>query len=157
MLFEVWISTSRKYVVADFCKQTLVEHARTIALTYPEAYRAQYIEAADTLRAPFWDWATDEAVPQATVPQTLSINVPADKNDVKPKEVDNPLYTFKFTGAVLDGQFGTFDHSRRNQTYRCNEDPSMSYPATANENLKARNYKSLVVSGLECRWAQNRA
>lgn len=119
-------------------------------MTYPEAHRAQYIEAADTLRAPFWDWAIDEAVPQATVPQKMSINVPVDKDDVKPKEVDNPLYTFKFPEAVLDGEFGTFDDSRRSQTYRCTDDPSMSYPATANENLKARNYKSLVVSGHEC-------
>lgn len=129
---------------ADMMKQILVAHAKRIALTYPTKHRARYIEAADTLRSPFWDWATDEAVPQATVPQQMSINVPSN-GDVRQQDVENPLYTFKFPDAILDGEFGPFDHARRSQMYRCTE-PNMSYPETANESIRRRGYKGMIVS-----------
>ncbi|KGQ04482.1 Tyrosinase [Beauveria bassiana D1-5] len=126
---------------AGYCPhmQTLVSHARKIAVQYPEEHRSKYIEAADTLRSPFWDWATDRAVPQATVPQTLTINVSEDGR-LEARIVENSLYTFKFPQAVLEGHFGEFDHEKRTQVYRCNQ-LFMSYPETANANIRAKNYK----------------
>ncbi|KAM3524150.1 hypothetical protein NHJ13051_004687 [Beauveria bassiana] len=133
-LFLPW---HRPYVA--LFEQTLVSHARKIAVQYPEEHRSKYIEAADTLRSPFWDWATDRAVPQATVPQTLTINVSEDGR-LEARIVENPLYTFKFPQAVLEGHFGEFDHEKRTQVYRCNQ-LFMSYPETANANIRSKNYK----------------
>lgn len=128
---------------ANVRQQTLADHAKKIALKYPEEHRARYIEAADTLRSPFWDWAIDEAVPQATVPQTLKINV-AENGQLQEKEVENPLYTFKFPQAALAGELGEFDSEQKTQMYRCNE-PGASYPESANALVKKRNYKVMLV------------
>ncbi|KAM0740987.1 hypothetical protein ACQRIT_003844 [Beauveria bassiana] len=133
-LFLPW---HRPYVA--LFEQTLVSHARKIAVKYPEEHRSKYIEAADTLRSPFWDWATDRAVPQATVPQTLTINVSEDGR-LEARIVENPLYTFKFPQVVLEGHLGEFDHEKRTQVYRCNQ-LFMSYPETANANIRSKNYK----------------
>ncbi|KAJ6788102.1 hypothetical protein PWT90_05055 [Aphanocladium album] len=129
---------------AGYCPhgQILVEHAKQIAVTYPEELRARYIEAADTLRTPFWDWGADAAVPQSTVPQTLRINV-TENGKVEAKDVENPLHTFKFSQNILNGEFGEFDKEGRAQIYRCNQ-PNMSYPETANELIRRRSYKHLL-------------
>lgn len=79
------------------------------------------------------------------MPEKMTINVP-DQGSLQPQEVDNPLYTYKFSDAILDGEFGEFDSKRRSQMYRCNG-ANMSYPYTANENIQRRNYGGMVVSG----------
>ncbi|TQV97437.1 tyrosinase 2 [Cordyceps javanica] len=136
-LFLPW---HRAYVA--LFEQVLVDRAKRISMTYPEEHRPRYIEAADTLRAPFWDWAGDEAVPESTVPQTVSITVP-ENGQLVGKYVENPLHTFKFSQAVLDGQFGSFDDERNTEMYRCRKQ-NESYPETANSFIKDRNYKSMV-------------
>ncbi|KAJ4158670.1 uncharacterized protein LMH87_009186 [Akanthomyces muscarius] len=126
-------------------EQTLASHAKRIAMTYPEEHRARYIEAADTLRSPYWDWAADVAVPEATVPQALNINV-AVNGKLEAKDVENPLHTFKFPQAALEGEFGEFgefNHEQKKQMYRCNG-PDESYPGTPNEKLKTQNYKGIL-------------
>ncbi|OAQ96183.1 hypothetical protein LLEC1_06315 [Akanthomyces lecanii] len=123
--------------------QTLVDHAKKIAVMYPEEHRARYIEAADTLRSPFWDWASDEAVPPSTALQTLNINV-TENGELKEKAVENPLHSFKFPQAALDGEFGEFGEYKGEKyakTYRCNG-VNESYPETANSEIQRHNYKT---------------
>lgn len=129
----IFVPWHRAYVA--LFEQILVAHAKTIAMTYPEEHRPVYIEAADTLRAPFWDWATDEAVPQSTVPETISITVP-ENGQLASKYVENPLYTFHFPKSVQDGAFGVFE---RNRIYRCDQ-PNMTYPDSANRSIKHRQH-----------------
>lgn len=124
-------------------QQTLVEHAKRIALGYPQRYRYQYTRAAEDLRSPFWDWGVDTKVPSATVPEKLTVNFP-DGDGLKREEIDNPLRTFRFPKAALDGEYGDFDSDNRTQIYRCSSPES--YPDSANEKIAARPYKRWIVS-----------
>lgn len=101
------------------------------------------MQAAETLRSPYWDWALDIVVPQATVPETVLIRVP--KGEVLQEvNVSNPLATFKYPQQAIDGGYGDFDSLNRTQIYRC---PSPeNYPGTANQNIAGRPYRSWVVS-----------
>ncbi|OAA63847.1 putative domain, di-copper centre [Cordyceps fumosorosea ARSEF 2679] len=139
LLFLTW---HRPYVV--LFEQVLVKRAKEIAMKYPEEHRPTYIEAADSLRSPFWDWAMDGRVPDSTVPQTLKITV-AENGKLTAKDVENPLKTFNIPQAVVDGQFGEFDSEHRNRVYRCNQE-NMTYPETANEFLQRGNYKARMVA-----------
>ena len=121
----------------------MVENAKRIALEYPQRYRYQYIRAAEELRSPYWDWAISTDVPSATVPTKLTVNMP-DGEHLREEEIDNPLQTFKFPEAALQGNYGNFDSENRTQIYRC---PSPeSYPESANEKVAARPYKRWIVS-----------
>ena len=102
-----------------------------------------YTQAAQTLRAPYWDWAASPTVPAATVPQSLEVNIP-NGNSLQQVEVDNPLATYKFPQSALAGDFGTFDSQNRAQIYRC--PAPQSYPDSANQLLSQRNLKQWVVS-----------
>jgi tyrosinase len=125
-------------------EQVLVSTAKRLAQEYPQRYRSQYVAAANNLRSPFWDWGSDQ-IPEATVPTKMKVNVPSGSG-IKEVEVDNPLYTFKFPAGALNGTYGDFDSDKRARIYRC---PSPdSYPASANDLLSQRPYKSWVVSTL---------
>lgn len=115
--------------------------ATRLANAYPAKYRATYQAAAKNLRAPYWDWAASQTVPQATVPSKIKIKVPSGSN-LPTVEVDNPLATFKFPKAALDGTFGSFN--KKAQIVRC---PSPdSYPNSANADMARSSYKQWVVS-----------
>ncbi|KAH7312343.1 hypothetical protein B0I35DRAFT_356410 [Stachybotrys elegans] len=132
-LFLPW---HRPYVL--LFEQVLVGHARRIASQYPSRYRHDYTQAADRLRAPYWDWADNDDVPPATVPQRVRINVVSGTR-LRQVEVDNPLASYRFSRDVTNGNFGTFETGGRNMTYRC---PSpRSYPYDANRNMGRRPYK----------------
>ncbi|KAI9151806.1 Tyrosinase [Paramyrothecium foliicola] len=139
-LFLPW---HRAYVL--LFEQVLVDNAKRIARGYPSRYRNDYVQAADRLRAPYWDWALDSDVPDITTLSRIRINVP-NGDRLRQIEVDNPLYTFRFPRAALDGDYGNFDSSRRERTYRC---PSpRSYPDTANQNMEGRPYKEWTYDAL---------
>lgn len=124
-------------------EQVLVERAKAIANTYPTQYRAQYQAAAASLRSPYWDWSADTYVPPSTVPATMSVNIP-NGNALKKVNVNNPLASFRFPTAAINGKYGAFDSQRRPATVRC---PSPNtYPGTANANLAKRPYKQWTVS-----------
>ena len=125
-------------------KQVLVAHARRLAQKYPQPVRQQYTEAAERLRSPFWDWATDTAVPASTVPEKLTINT-FDGAVTAVKEVRNPLYTYVFPRAVIDGEYGVLDAKNRSRTLRCPY--PQRYPGSANDLLRQRPYRQWVVSG----------
>ncbi|KAM4063063.1 tyrosinase [Hirsutella rhossiliensis] len=126
-------------------EQEVVKHARRIASTYPQRYRAQYQRAADQLRVPFWDWASDQSVPQATVPGRVRVNTPSGQA-LRSTEIENPLATYRFPRNVLNGQFGEWDSQRRPQIYHCVA--PYSYPTSANSNLRSRPYKQWTYDAL---------
>ncbi|PFH60178.1 hypothetical protein XA68_11339 [Ophiocordyceps unilateralis] len=121
---------------AALFEQVLVSKAKQIALTYPESVRAEYTRAAETLRSPYWDWARDSRVPPATVPSKVRVNHSSGafgNSQVGEIELDNPLRTYRFPKAVLDGKYGKFDPFRRPETYRCRT--AAGFPADANRRL----------------------
>lgn len=126
-------------------QQELVRHARRIAGTYPARYRESYRQAADQLRVPFWDWASDQTVPAATVAARVTVNTPSGQA-LRSTEIENPLATYRFPRNVLNGQFGTWDSQRRPQIYHC--PAPYSYPNSANSNLRSRPYKQWTVCSL---------
>jgi len=133
--------------VLTFAQQVLVLQARKIASTYPPGVRDQYMQAAEELRAPFWDWAADATVPAVTVPPKMKVKFPNGQG-VGEREVDNPLFTFKIPQSVVDGEYGSFDSDNRNTTMRC--PAPQSYPNSANDLLSQRPYKDWVVSSDLC-------
>ncbi|PHH87764.1 hypothetical protein CDD83_8442 [Cordyceps sp. RAO-2017] len=139
-LFLPW---HRPYVA--LFEQVLVERARQIAMSYPERFRFQYVQAAESLRSPYWDWAADSRVPPSTVPPTVWVNYP-NGNDVQQIEVENPLATYRFPRAVLDGKYGPFDSQRRPQVLRCRA-PNV-YPQSANALLSRRPLRQWVYDAL---------
>lgn len=123
-------------------QQEVVKHAKKIAATYPPRYRGQYQRAADQLRVPFWDWASDQAVPPATVEARVRVNTPSGQS-LRTTEIENPLATYRFPRAVLNGQYGSWDVQRRPQIYHC--PAPYSYPKSADSNLRSRPYKQWTV------------
>lgn len=122
-------------------QQVLVNTAKRIAEGYPQRYKLEYTTAARNLRIPFWDWASEPYVPEATIYETIRINVP-DGQSIRLTEVSNPLFTYNFPPEVIDGQYGDFDDERRPNMQRC---PSPgSYPDSANDNVMDRPYRSWV-------------
>ncbi|KAK7415280.1 hypothetical protein QQX98_006029 [Neonectria punicea] len=134
-LFLTW---HRPYVV--LYEQVLVATAKRLANEYPQRYRSQYVEAAETLRAPFWDWASSD-IPDAMVPSKMAVNVPSG-SALREIQVENPLSGYKFPAGALNGTYGSFDSENRARIYRC---PSpKSFPNSANELLADRPYKRWV-------------
>ncbi|KAF6807223.1 tyrosinase 2 [Colletotrichum sojae] len=135
MLFGTW---HRGYL--SLFEQTLVQQATRIANNYPASLKKRYVEAAESLRVAYWDWASDSNVPPVTTMSEVTINKPVN-GTLRPLSVQNPLYAFKYPRSALEGRFGKF--SGTNQTKRC-VDEGQSYPGTANANLAGYNLKEKV-------------
>ncbi|QPG94323.1 hypothetical protein C2857_005696 [Epichloe festucae Fl1] len=124
-LFLPW---HRAYILAF--EQVLVEEAKYIAATYPPKYRVQYMEAAEQLRSPYWDWSANSNIPPCTVPMEAVVNVP-DGPNLKNITIDNPLHSFRYPEKARNGEFGEFPDL--STTERC---PSpYEYPESANRRL----------------------
>jgi tyrosinase len=68
------------------------QHALEIAKTY-RTDQQQWLSAAQNLRAPYWDWATNSVPPPEVISlQTVNIITP----DGKTTSVPNPLYQYTF-------------------------------------------------------------
>lgn len=113
-----------------------------IATSYPDPYKQKYVEAAESLRVAYWDWAADSQVPPATASPTVIVNKPVG-SAMQPVAVRNPFYRFTYPKSALDGSFGRFNG--KNYTKRCVADGE-SYPDTANARLRRYNLKDKVVS-----------
>lgn len=129
----------RPYVL--LFEQVLVAEAQKIAATYPDSVRSQYVDAANTLRAPFWDWSRDSNVPPCSVPATLTVNIP-DGENLTATRIKNPLQTYTYPRKARSGQFGPF--TRSPTTSRC--PAPNSYPYTANRRLGQLGLKQETVS-----------
>lgn len=97
VLFPTW---HRAYMLQ--IENSIREKATTIAGTYKdENVKKAYMEAANRLRFPFWDWAADvtatEGIPKVFVNRTLMVNTPPFN---LPTPLVNPLRGFSFTKTV---------------------------------------------------------
>ncbi|OAQ82229.1 tyrosinase [Purpureocillium lilacinum] len=137
---RIFLSWHRPYLA--LFEQELVKHAQRLAAEYPARWRDSYLNAAANLRIPYWDWAADLAVPQATVPRTVKVKVP-NGDGLRENEMENPLATYRYPSAALEGRFGIFDEVRgRTQIIRC---PAPGrYPESANNALRSRAYPEWV-------------
>ena len=86
-LFLPW---HRVYLAAY--EQIIQEYAREIAGQYPRATRTRYQNAVETLRVPYWDWASSPALPTVLSQPTVYVTTPNGARGLA-----NPLasYTFK--------------------------------------------------------------
>lgn len=145
-LYEVRTTVSQTQHRVDHnltcSQQVLVRQAKRIAISYPEPHKRKYLEAAESLRIAYWDWAENHQVPPVTAMPTVIVNKPV-AGLVQPAAVRNPLYRFKYPQSALDGYFGRFDG--KNSTRRCANDGE-TYPETANEKLASFNLKEKTVS-----------
>ncbi|KAK0752590.1 hypothetical protein B0T18DRAFT_459371 [Schizothecium vesticola] len=110
-----FVTWHRPYLV--LLEQTMHAHAQAIASKYPAASSATYKSAAETLRLPYWDWASDpdSQLPPVTTQPTIKITTPTG-----PAEVHNPLYSYRFqTFPFTDPDFQDQPLSQFSETKRC--------------------------------------
>ncbi|KAH9988351.1 hypothetical protein BJV77DRAFT_1061440 [Russula vinacea] len=87
VLFPTW---HRPYVA--LYEQVLQQHALDVAKTYRNDQQL-WLDAAQNLRAPYWDWATNSVPPPEVISlQTVNITMP----DGKTSSVPNPLLQYTF-------------------------------------------------------------
>ncbi|EFX01388.1 tyrosinase precursor [Grosmannia clavigera kw1407] len=95
-------------------EQILASYARKAAKKYPNDTIGEYDAAAQTFRLPFWDWASNAALPDAVIAPTVHFNGPAG-----PDTMPNPLYGYQFPNYPFKGGgFGGF-LARFSATKRC--------------------------------------
>ena len=73
-------------------QQSLQQNALAIAQTYKDSQR--WVSAAQNLRAPYWDWATNSVPPPEVISLTTVTVLAAP--DGNPTDVTNPLYQYTF-------------------------------------------------------------
>ncbi|OAA70216.1 tyrosinase precursor [Akanthomyces lecanii RCEF 1005] len=114
-LFLPW---HRPYVL--LFEEQLVQHATDIAETYPESVRDQYIDAAKSLRAPYWDWAADNAVPPASVPDMLTINVASGDGIQSSGALNQPSPKLRYTPGFSERSPYSANNNLRNRNLKGN-------------------------------------
>ncbi|KAL9620974.1 MAG: hypothetical protein Q9160_004492 [Pyrenula sp. 1 TL-2023] len=74
-------------------EQILWDLVGSIAMQYPYDQLSTYLDAVDTWRIPYWDWAdsTNSPIPPVVATPEISINTFSGWQTVK-----NPLYTYRF-------------------------------------------------------------
>lgn len=85
-IFPTW---HRPYLA--LFEQRIWQYAQSIAASYPDDQRQSYVDAATTLRVPYWDWAVNPNMPESLEYQSIVINTPTGQ-----QTMDNPLYSYKF-------------------------------------------------------------
>ncbi|KAF8518998.1 hypothetical protein BU17DRAFT_90486 [Hysterangium stoloniferum] len=88
-LFPPW---HRPYIA--LLEQFLGKHARDIANEFQNPKdKARYIKAAERFRFPYWDWATNSALPNLVAHASKIV---VHRPDGTRPEIDNPLFGYKF-------------------------------------------------------------
>ncbi|KAK3401603.1 hypothetical protein B0T20DRAFT_118549 [Sordaria brevicollis] len=145
-IFAPW---HRPYVA--LFEQTLVSHAINIASRYPASFQSAYIDAARTLRVPFWDWASDSSLPYAVMNETIKVGNTPDSSlsALSPPNtngtgggsgapsgavgvtVRNPLYSYRFHEGSVMYRWGQDNMKLNPQTERCAVDNKAENNGTA--------------------------
>jgi tyrosinase len=122
VLFPTW---HRPYVA--LYEQLLQQHALSIAKQYQDQQR--WLSAAQTVRAPYWDWATNSVPPPEVISlQTVNIITP----DGNTTAVPNPLYQYTFN--PIDPSFPD-PYSNWQTTIRHPDDPNSPDASTDSQAL----------------------
>ncbi|KAG7286186.1 hypothetical protein NEMBOFW57_008492 [Staphylotrichum longicolle] len=79
-----------------------------IAAEYPPDLQPEYVAAAQTLRQPYWDWASDPTLPPALYTVNVTVRAPCGI-----LEIPNPLRGYEFKRPAYDifARTKTFDSS----------------------------------------------
>ena len=102
MIFTTW---HRPYLV--LLEQVLHEEALRIAGEFTGTERERYLAAADDLRLPYWDWASEEEIPSVVLAQTINVIKPNG-----PTDIANPLFSYAFQQSPPDTHVGGSETAR---------------------------------------------
>ena len=91
VIFNTW---HRPYLV--LLEQTLHEEAVRIANQFSDYRRAQYLPAAEEVRLPYWDWASEETIPSIVSAPTVEVVKPFVNGTGGRTTIDNPLFSYMF-------------------------------------------------------------
>lgn len=127
-----------------FSQQALVDKAKEIAQRYPDTHKPLYVKEAETLRAPYWDWAANSSVPPITASPKARVNFHYKFNQ-ESVEIDNPLWSYNFPGDVVNGKVPAYGPYEQDESSirRCLA--PKSYPDSADQLLQNRPYRQWVV------------
>jgi tyrosinase len=87
----------QKISLTDTTQQVLTQCAQNLSKQYTGSNSFIYQAAADKLRIPYWDWATDPRMPDVVSVATVQINTPTGSANVR-----NPLFSYRFKRFPLD-------------------------------------------------------
>ncbi|KAF1986411.1 Di-copper centre-containing protein [Aulographum hederae CBS 113979] len=90
-LFPTW---HRPYLAAF--EQSLQINALAVANEFTGADKAKYVEAAQNLRLPYWDWATEPSVGTQVFPDYFDNQNVTVRTGNGTQVVHNPLWAYKF-------------------------------------------------------------
>ncbi|CAJ2505321.1 Uu.00g127150.m01.CDS01 [Anthostomella pinea] len=77
--------------------QALGLEVQRIASEYTDDAAPAYLAAAQILRLPYWDWATDPTLPSSSTLENITVNGPKG-----PLELHNPLYNYRWQTYPLN-------------------------------------------------------
>ncbi|KAI0505522.1 Di-copper centre-containing protein [Xylaria bambusicola] len=78
-------------------EQLLSDEVRRLALEYTDDDASIYRDASEKLRLPYWDWASDPALPPSASNENVTINGPDGEI-----ELHNPLYSYRWQTYPLN-------------------------------------------------------
>ncbi|KAF2101347.1 Di-copper centre-containing protein [Rhizodiscina lignyota] len=150
-LFLLW---HRAYVA--LYEQIISECAQSLAPRYPATIRADYVNAAKTLRLPYWDWASTPALPEFLQRATCTVRSPEGF-----RTIQNPLYQYKYPPWAHEGTDPDLPPPSNGSacslpfTVRSPNKDFVSQPEVANSNLNKvnfRNHTYRFFTSLEGNW-----
>ncbi|CZR60853.1 related to monophenol monooxygenase precursor (tyrosinase precursor) [Phialocephala subalpina] len=95
----LFLSWHRPYLA--LYEQVIASFAQDVVKTYPASMQATWQIAADQLRIPFWDWASNYTLPDIAEQSTTQIM----NSSGKYQTVNNPLYQYKFQNMPMNAQY----------------------------------------------------
>ncbi|KAI9895089.1 MAG: hypothetical protein M1814_000314 [Vezdaea aestivalis] len=128
VLFPTW---HRPYLA--LYEQILANYTQQVAARYTNN-RAQYQQAANDFRMPYWDWARNAQMPAQVNQPTISINTPTGQ-----QTITNPLYSYVFHPRPSNSDFPSNDGriTQYSQTVRYPNAQGQSQPDRINQQLAA--------------------
>ncbi|CAG8612025.1 18057_t:CDS:2 [Dentiscutata erythropus] len=141
VLFPPW---HRPYML--LIESQLINEAKKIALQYPDNEREKYVEAANQLRHPYWDWADLKAikgVPDFFISLEIELNTPTGK-----KNVTNPLKRYylpvNLSYPLANGQNPTDKPNYTLPSMDFNPFTPAGYPTVRHPNSKYENQDDIM-------------
>lgn len=113
-------------------QQALQSHVLEVANTYTSSDKAEWQDAANRFRIPYWDWAAN-SVPPSQVISDQNVTILA-APDASSQSVKNPLLAYHFH-PVTDGHFDApWNHWQ--STIRCPDSQSRNAQTDVDELIK---------------------
>ncbi|EEP82835.1 predicted protein [Uncinocarpus reesii 1704] len=109
------------------------KYALEIAQQYPASTRSQYIAAAENLRIPYWDWASNPVLPSSLINTQIQITTPQGR-----QSITNPLYSYTINPTTGKGFPSNDPLSRYRTTVRCPDSRGQTNHNLVQSNLRNR-------------------